>query len=69
MLLKGKSAVIYGAGGAVGSATARAFAREGARLFLAGKLELLDAGHYLLDENPDAVADLIERIAAEPKRD
>jgi len=66
MLLKGKSAVIYGAGGAVGSATARAFAREGARLFLAGKLELLDAG---LDESPDAVAGLIERIAAEPKRD
>ena len=37
MLLDGKSAVIYGAGGAIGGAVARAFAREGARLFLAGR--------------------------------
>src|SRR5262245_62596729 len=37
MLLKSKSAVIYGAGGAVGGAVARAFAREGARLFLTGR--------------------------------
>jgi 3-oxoacyl-[acyl-carrier protein] reductase len=36
MLLKSKNAIIYGAGGAVGSAVARAFAREGARVFLAG---------------------------------
>jgi len=34
MLLKDKVAVIYGAGGAVGSAVTRAFAREGAKLFL-----------------------------------
>ncbi|HEX4448566.1 MAG TPA: SDR family oxidoreductase [Polyangiaceae bacterium] len=37
MLLKNKNAVIYGAGGAVGGAVARAFAREGARVFLAGR--------------------------------
>jgi 3-oxoacyl-[acyl-carrier protein] reductase len=37
MLLEGKNAVIYGAGGAIGSAVARAFAREGARVFLAGR--------------------------------
>jgi NAD(P)-dependent dehydrogenase (short-subunit alcohol dehydrogenase family) len=37
MLLEGRNAVIYGAGGAVGSAVARAFARDGARLFLAGR--------------------------------
>lgn len=37
MLLKDKVAVIYGGGGAIGGATARAFAREGARLFLAGR--------------------------------
>jgi 3-oxoacyl-[acyl-carrier protein] reductase len=37
MLLERKNAVIYGAGGAVGGAVARAFAREGARLFLAGR--------------------------------
>jgi NAD(P)-dependent dehydrogenase (short-subunit alcohol dehydrogenase family) len=37
MLLKGKVAVIYGAGGAIGGAVARAFAREGAKLFLTGR--------------------------------
>jgi NAD(P)-dependent dehydrogenase (short-subunit alcohol dehydrogenase family) len=36
-LLAGKRAVIYGAAGAMGSAVAHAFAREGARLFLAGR--------------------------------
>lgn len=39
MLLKDKIAVIYGAGGAIGGAVARTFAREGARLFLAGRSE------------------------------
>ena len=37
MLLEDKNAVIYGAGGAIGGAVARAFAREGARVFLAGR--------------------------------
>jgi NAD(P)-dependent dehydrogenase (short-subunit alcohol dehydrogenase family) len=37
MLLKDKVAVIYGAGGDVGGAVARAFAREGAKLFLSGR--------------------------------
>jgi 3-oxoacyl-[acyl-carrier protein] reductase len=37
MLLEGKVAVIYGAGGKVGGGVARAFAREGARVFLAGR--------------------------------
>ena len=37
MLLEGKNAVIYGGGGKVGGAVARAFAREGARVFLAGR--------------------------------
>jgi NAD(P)-dependent dehydrogenase (short-subunit alcohol dehydrogenase family) len=37
MLLEDKTAVIYGAGGAIGGAIARAFAREGARLFLTGR--------------------------------
>jgi 3-oxoacyl-[acyl-carrier protein] reductase len=37
MLLENKNAVIYGAGGAVGSAVSRAFAHEGAKLFLAGR--------------------------------
>ncbi len=37
MLLENNNAVIYGAGGSVGGAVARAFAREGARVFLAGR--------------------------------
>jgi NAD(P)-dependent dehydrogenase (short-subunit alcohol dehydrogenase family) len=44
MLLENKNAVIYGGGGAIGGAVARAFAREGARVFLAGRtLATLDA--------------------------
>ena len=38
MMLKDKVAVIYGSAGAVGGAVARAFAREGARVFLTGRL-------------------------------
>src|SRR6266496_5476312 len=37
MLLESKNAVIYGAGGAIGSTVALAFAREGAKVFLAGR--------------------------------
>jgi NAD(P)-dependent dehydrogenase (short-subunit alcohol dehydrogenase family) len=37
MMLKDKIAVIYGAGGDIGGAVARAFAREGAKLFLSGR--------------------------------
>jgi len=39
MLLENKVAVIYGAGGPIGGAVARAFAREGARVFLAGRTQ------------------------------
>src|SRR5262249_12141968 len=38
MLLQDKVAVIYGAGGGIGSAGARAFAAEGAKGFLTGPL-------------------------------
>ena len=38
MLLKNKVAVIYGAGGAIGGAIARAFGSDGAKLFLTGRL-------------------------------
>jgi NAD(P)-dependent dehydrogenase (short-subunit alcohol dehydrogenase family) len=37
MLLSGETAIIFGAGGAIGGAVAKAFAREGARLFLSGR--------------------------------
>jgi len=36
-LLKGKNAVIFGAGGSIGAAVAKEFAAEGARIFLAGR--------------------------------
>jgi 3-oxoacyl-[acyl-carrier protein] reductase len=39
MLLDGRNAVIYGGGGSIGGAVARAFAREGARLHLAGRTQ------------------------------
>lgn len=37
MLLQHKNAVIYGAGGAIGAAVARTFAREGAKVYLGGR--------------------------------
>ncbi len=44
MLLANKTAVVYGGGGAIGSAVAQAFAREGAHVFLAGRtMRALDA--------------------------
>jgi 3-oxoacyl-[acyl-carrier protein] reductase len=44
VLLEDKNAVIYGGGGSIGGAVARAFGREGARVFLAGRTQAkLDA--------------------------
>ncbi|MEU0558340.1 SDR family oxidoreductase [Dactylosporangium sp. NPDC006015] len=44
MLLAGRNAIIYGGGGSVGGAIARAFGRAGARVFLTGRtLATLDA--------------------------
>jgi len=37
LLLGNKTAVVYGAGGAIGGAVAQAFAREGAKVFLTGR--------------------------------
>jgi NAD(P)-dependent dehydrogenase (short-subunit alcohol dehydrogenase family) len=36
-LLERKTAIIYGGGGGIGGGVARTFAREGARVFLAGR--------------------------------
>ncbi len=58
VLLENKNAVIYGAGGAIGGAVARAFAREGARVFL--------AGHTLA--KVEAVAGEISASAVPPRR-
>jgi NAD(P)-dependent dehydrogenase (short-subunit alcohol dehydrogenase family) len=38
MMLKDKIVVVYGAGGAIGGAVSRAFASEGAKLFITGRL-------------------------------
>jgi 3-oxoacyl-[acyl-carrier protein] reductase len=37
VLLENKNAIVYGAAGVIGGAVARAFARDGARVFLAGR--------------------------------
>src|SRR5688572_27020265 len=39
MLLENKVCIIYGASGPIGGAIARGFAREGARVFLAGRTQ------------------------------
>jgi NADP-dependent 3-hydroxy acid dehydrogenase YdfG len=63
-MLKNKVAVIYGAGGGIGSAVARAFAREGARLFLTGRRqapieavasEIISAGGFAQAAEVDAL--------------
>src|SRR6266545_1250318 len=55
MLLENKNAVIYGGGGSVGGAVARAFAREGAKVFLAGRtMAALD--ERAIEEHIGAVA-------------
>lgn len=48
MLLKGKTAIVHGSSGAVGGALAKAFAREGARVFLAART--LERLHVVADE-------------------
>lgn len=43
-VLEGKTAIVYGGGGGIGGGVARTFAREGAKVFLAGRTrEKLDA--------------------------
>jgi 3-oxoacyl-[acyl-carrier protein] reductase len=66
VLLENKNAVIYGAGGAIGGAVARAFAREGAKVFLAGRTlatlnavanDISDAGGLVEVAQVDALND------------
>ncbi|HEY8601201.1 MAG TPA: SDR family oxidoreductase [Thermomicrobiales bacterium] len=57
MMLQGKVAVIYGAGGPIGGAIAAAFAREGAAVFLAGRTRAsLDAVAEQIRANGGRVA-------------
>lgn len=68
MMLNDKVAVIYGAGGAIGSAVAHAFAREGAKLFLTGRqrgpditeVDALD--ERAVDEHLQSVIDRAGRV-------
>lgn len=81
-LLQGRTALIYGAGGAIGGAVARAFAAEGAAVHLAGRTEarlakvardIHDAGGQAetavvdaLDE--EQVEAFVDRVAKKSKR-
>lgn len=64
MLLAHKNAVIYGAAGAVGSAVARTFAREGATVFLTGRdAGALDAlAHEIRDAGGAADAAVVDAL-------
>ncbi|MBD0322591.1 MAG: SDR family NAD(P)-dependent oxidoreductase, partial [Aldersonia sp.] len=64
MLLNGKIAVIYGAGGAVGGAVARRFAADGARVFLVGRtLESLETvASDIRVAGGDAVTALVDAL-------
>jgi NAD(P)-dependent dehydrogenase (short-subunit alcohol dehydrogenase family) len=67
MRLKDKNAIIYGAGGAIGGAVARAYAREGARVFLTGRhLDPLDAAvKEIVAEDGYAQAEQVDALDAE----
>jgi NADP-dependent 3-hydroxy acid dehydrogenase YdfG len=69
-LLDGKVAVIYGAAGGVGAAVAKAFAREGATVFLAGRTE--NSLNLIAKEisNSGGVADVskVDGLAQNPSR-
>jgi NAD(P)-dependent dehydrogenase (short-subunit alcohol dehydrogenase family) len=79
MLLEDKNAVIYGAAGGIGQGVARTFAREGARVFLAGrsreKLEQVAVGITaaggraevaVVDAlNEQAVEELVQKVVSQ----
>lgn len=79
MLLNNKIAVIYGAGGAIGGAVARTFAREGAKVFLSGRnaepveavaRDIVAGGGEAEVEIVDALdEDVIERYTADVARE
>jgi NAD(P)-dependent dehydrogenase (short-subunit alcohol dehydrogenase family) len=71
MRLAGKTAIIHGGGGAIGGAVARAFARDGARVFLAGrtaaKLDLTAAA--IGGDAEVAVVDALDQRAVDAHAD
>lgn len=62
MQLQNKNAIIYGAGGAIGGAVALAFAREGAKVFLAGhsKESLLPVYEEIIHTGGQAEIDVLD---------
>jgi 3-oxoacyl-[acyl-carrier protein] reductase len=74
VLLEGKNAVVYGAGGSIGGAVSRAFAREGATVYLAGRTQAsLDvvAGriHSAGGRAETAVVDALDETAVDEHAD
>lgn len=74
MLLQNKTAIVYGAGGAIGGAVAQAFARDGADVFVTGRnlpsLAALVKG--ITDEGGSAraaVVDALDEVAIERHAD
>ena len=66
MLLHDKVAVIYGAGGAIGSAVARAFASEGADVFLTGhKVAAVQAVAEAIGTGEAAAVDALDERAVD----
>lgn len=63
-MLDDKVAVIYGAGGSIGGAVARAFAREGARVFLAGRTEttLDEVAEDIRSDGGDADTTIVDAL-------
>src|SRR6478735_9024713 len=62
--LEGKIAVVTGANSGIGLATAKRFAREGARLFVTGRRQLeLDAAVQQMDGNAIGVRGDISNLA------
>lgn len=60
MLLENKTAIVYGAAGPIGSAVARAYAREGAHVHLAGRtIDRLDEVAATI-RNAEGTADVAE---------
>src|SRR5690242_1581171 len=55
MMLDDKVAVVYGARGAIGGAVARAFAREGARVYATGREEVDALDEAAIDRHLDTV--------------
>ena len=65
-LLENKVAVIYGAGGPIGGAVASAFARQGARLFLAGRTQakLDQVARQIRSNGSVAETDIVDALDA-----